>query len=108
MNINKTNIQAIHNVLITDLQRRMFKDYNQRKNEFGVNDEDYDRAQSAVYRDVCNCNSIQDINDLLLNYSDLFDKADDISHLFSLDGTLNYVLDLFIDKLRYFEENNGE
>ena len=105
MNINKTNIQAIHNVLITDLQRRMFKDYNQRKNEFGVNDEDYDRAQSAVYRDVCNCNSIQDINDLLLNYSDLFDKADDISHLFSLDGTLNYVLSLLIEHAKVAYES---
>ena len=105
MNINKTNIQAIHNVLITDLQRRMFKDYNQRKNHFGVNDEDYDRAQSAVYRDVEKCNSIQDINDLLLNYSDLFDKADDISHLFSLDGTLNYVLGLLVEHCNIMSES---
>jgi len=97
MKINKTNIQAVHNVLITDLQRRMFKDYNARKNEFGVNDEDYDNAQSAVYRDVYNCNSIQNINDLLLNYSDLFDKADDISHMFTLDGTLNYILSLLLE-----------
>jgi len=97
MKINKTNIQAVHNVLITDLQRRMFKDYNARKNEFGVNDEDYDNAQSAVYRDVYNCNSIQNINDLLLNYSDLFDKANDISHMFTLDGTLNYILSLLLE-----------
>ena len=105
MDINKTNIQAIHNVLITDLQRRMFKDYNARKNEFGINDEDYDRAQSAVYRDVYNCSSIKDINDLLLNYSDLFDKADDISHLFSLDGTLNYVLSLLIEHCNIMSES---
>ena len=105
MDINKTNIQAIHNVLITDLQRRMFKDYNARKNEFGINDEDYDRAQSAVYRDVYNCNSIQDINDLLLNYSDLFDKADDISHMFTLDGTLNYVLSLLIEHCNIMSES---
>ena len=104
MKINHTNKQAIHNVLITDLQRRMFKDYNQRKNHFGVNDEDYDRAQSAVYRDVYNCSSIKDINDLLLNYSDLFDKADDISHLFSLDGTLNYVLGLLIEHCNIMSE----
>ena len=105
MKINKTNIQAVHNVLITDLQRRMFKDYNARKNEFGINDEDYDRAQSAVYRDVYNCSSIKDINDLLLNYSDLFDKADDISHLFSLDGTLNYVLSLLIEHCNIMSES---
>ena len=105
MKINKTNIQAVHNVLITDLQRRMFRDYNARKDYFGVNDEDYDRAQSAVYRDVCNCNSIRDINNLLLNYSDLFDKADDISHLFSLDGTLNYVLSLLIEHCNIMSES---
>ena len=105
MNINSEHKQRIHDVLITDLQRRMFKDYNQRKNKFGVNDEDYDRAQSAVYRDVCNCNSIRDINNLLLNYSDLFDKADDISHLFSLDGTLNYVLSLLIEHCNIMSES---
>ena len=36
MNINKTNIQAIHNVLYTDLQRRMFRQYNARTNEFNL------------------------------------------------------------------------
>ena len=42
MDINKTNKQAIHNVLITDLQRRIFKQYNARKDEFNITDEDYD------------------------------------------------------------------
>ena len=104
MKINKTNIQAIHNVLITDLQRRMFKDYNQRKNEFGVNDEDYDRAQSAVYRDVCNCNSIRDINNLLLEYIDLFDGEKIYNHIFTLDGTMNYVLFLLIEHCNIMSE----
>ena len=93
MKINSENKQRIHDVLITDLQRRIFKHYNARKDYFGVNDEDYDRAQSAVYRDVEKCNSIQDINNLLLNYSDLFDVYDSIN-VFTLDGTMNYIFKL--------------
>ena len=107
MNINKTNIQAIHNVLYTDLQRRMFRQYNARTDEFNITDEDYDNAMSQLYRDVYNCNTLNDINDLVLNSTDLFDGYDDII-VFTLDGTLNYVLSLFIDKLKYFAENNGE
>ena len=106
MNINKTNIQAIHNVLYTDLQRRMFRQYNARTDEFNITDEDYDNAMSALRRDVYNCNSINDINELVLNSTDLFDGYDDII-VFTLDGTLNYVLGLFVDKLNYLKENNG-
>ena len=40
MNINKTNIQAIHNVLYTDLQRRMFRQYNARTDDFNISDEE--------------------------------------------------------------------
>ena len=44
MTINKTNMQAIHDALLTDLQRRLFADYNKRTDEFQLRDEDYDRA----------------------------------------------------------------
>ena len=107
MNINKTNIQAVHNALYTDLQRRMFRQYNARTDEFNISDDDYDNAMSQLYRDVYNCNTLNDINELLVNSTDLFDAYDDII-VFTLDGTLNYVLSLFIDKLKYFAENNGE
>ena len=107
MNINKTNKQAIHNVVYTDLQRLMFRQYNARTNEFNITDEDYDNAMSQLYRDVYNCNTLNDINDLVLNSTDLFDAYDDII-VFTLDGTLNYVLGLFIDKLAYMYENCGE
>ena len=106
MNINHTNIQAIHNVLYTDLQRRMFRQYNARTDEFNITDEDYDNAMSQLYRDVYACNSINDINQLLVNSTDLFMGYDDIIK-FTLDGTLNYVLGLLVDKLNYMKENNG-
>ena len=106
MNINKTNIQAVHDALYTDLQRRMFRQYNARTDEFNITDEDYDNAMSQLYRDVYACNSINDINELLVNSTDLFDRYEDII-VFTLDGTLNYVLGLFVDKLNYLKENNG-
>ena len=34
MKINSDNKQRIHDVLISDLQRRIFKQYNARTNEF--------------------------------------------------------------------------
>ena len=107
MAIDKTNIQAVHNVLYTDLQRRMFRQYNARTDEFNITDEDYDNAMSQLYRDVYNCNTLNDINELVLNSTDLFDAYDDIV-VFTLDGTLNYVLGLFVSKLNYLKENNGE
>ena len=104
MNINKTNIQAVHNVLYTDLQRRMFRQYNARTNEFNITDEDYDNAMSALRRDVYNCNTLNDINDLVLNSTDLFDGYDDII-VFTLDGTLNYVLSLLIEHAKVAYES---
>ena len=103
MEINKTNIQAIHNVLYTDLQRRMFRQYNARTNEFNITDEDYDNAMSQLYRDVYDCNTLNDINALVLNSTDLFDAYDDIV-VFTLDGTLNYVLSLLIEHCKLMAE----
>ena len=106
MNINHTNKQAIHDALITDLQRRLFRQYNARKDEFNITDEDYDVQQTLLVDRVLQCNSINDINELVLEYTDLFDGYDDIIK-FTLDGTLNYVLGLLVDKLNYMKENNG-
>jgi len=106
MAINKTNKQAIHDALITDMQRRLFKQYNQRTNEFIVTDEDYDRAQSALVDSVLQCNNMRDVNELLTEYCDLFTAYDELT-VPTIDGTMNYVLSLFVDKLNYLKENNG-
>jgi len=104
MEINKTNKQAIHNVLYTDLQRLLFRNYNQRKEEFNMNDDDYDNAMSQLHRDVYNCNSIKDINDLLLSYIDLFKGEKIYNHVFTLDGTMNYVFSLLIEHCKLMSE----
>ena len=99
MNIDKTNKQAIHNVLITDLQRRIFKQYNQRKDKFNLTDEDYDVIQTLLVDKVLHCNSIRDINNLLLEYIDLFDGEKIYNHVFTLDGTMNYVFSLLVERI---------
>ena len=109
MNINHTNKQAIHDALINDMQHRLYKQYNEYKNDGNtiLTDEDYDNALSKLVNEILHCDSINDINELLVNSTDLFDGYDDIIK-FTLDGTLNYVLSLFVDKLNYIKENTGE
>ena len=104
MKINAINKQAIHNVVYTDLQRLMFSQYNARTNEFNTTDEDYDNAMSALYRDVYACNSINDINNLLLSYIDLFEGEKIYNYVFTLDGTMNYVLFLLIEHCNIMSE----
>ena len=105
MNINKTNIQAVHDAVYMDLERRMFRKYNARTDEFNATDEDYDNAMSALYRDVYACNSIKAINDLLLSYIDLFKGEKIYNHVFTLDGTMNYVFSLLIEHAKIAYES---
>ena len=102
MKINESNKQRIHDVLITDLQRRTFKQYNERKDEFNITDEDYDVQQTLLYSNVTQCNTVQDINELLYTqYKDLFENDSQLgngwhayNNVFTLDGTLNYIFKL--------------
>ena len=89
MNLNNENKQVIHEVLLTDLQRRIFKQYNERTSEFLRTDEDYDVTQELLVNKVLHTNSIADINDLLIEYRDLLPDE-----YLTLDGTLNYVIAL--------------
>ena len=98
MKINESNKQRIHDVLITDLQRLMFKMYNTRKDTFSeATDEDYDNQNTILYSDVAKCNTVQDINNLLIEYKDLFENDNSqlaLNNVFTLDGTLNYIFKL--------------
>ena len=93
MKINIENKQRIHDVLITDMQRRIFKHYNARKDEFNITDEDYDNQNTVLYSDVSKCNTLNDVNELVCSYQDLFDEYDDCN-VFTLDGTMNYIFKL--------------
>ena len=100
MKINESNKQRIHDVLLTDLQRRLFKQYNTRTEFFLQNkrtDEDYDVQQTLLVDSVLHCETLNDVNDLLLNNTDLFDDDDydnDSINVFTLEGTMNYIFKL--------------
>ena len=101
MKINNTNKQAIHDVLITDLQKRLFKKHNEIKvrNPFTiVTDEDYDTQQTLLVDRVLNVDTLANVNDVLIEYGDLFMDYDSIN-VFTLDGTLNYVLSLLVERI---------
>ena len=93
MKINESNKQRIHDVLISDLQRRIFKQYNERTNEFIQTDEDYDTTQSLLVNRVLHLETLNDVNDVVCNNQDLFDDYDSIN-VFTLEGTMNYIFKL--------------
>lgn len=93
MKILSENKQRIHELLITDIQRRLFKQYNARKEEWNISDEDYDVQQTLLYDRVYKCNTLNDVNELVLDYTDVFDDYDSIN-VFTLEGTMNYIFKL--------------
>ena len=90
MKINNEHKQRIHDVLISDLQRRIFKQYNERTSEFLRTDEDYDVTQELLVNKVLHCDSLNDVNDMLVTYEDLFPNE----QVFTLEGTMNYIFKL--------------
>ena len=93
MKINSENKQRIHDVLISDLQRRLFKQYNERTSEFIVTDEDYNTQQTLLVDRVLNVDTLSNVNDVLIEYGDLFMDYDSIN-VFTLEGTMNYLFKL--------------
>ena len=93
MKINSENKQRIHDVLITDMQRRIFKHYNARKDEFNLTDEDYDVQQTLLVDSVLHCETLNDVNELVISNEDLFDEYKDIG-VCTLEGTMNYIFKL--------------
>ena len=93
MKINSENKQAIHDALITDLQKRLYKQYNERTNKFIVTDEDYDEQQTLLVDRVLNVDTLANVNDVLIEYGDLFMDYDSIN-VFTLEGTMNYLFKL--------------
>ena len=90
MNINSEHKQRIHDVLITDLQRRIFKQYNERTSEFLRTDEDYDITQELLINRILHIDTLADVNDVLIEYGDLFPNE----QVFTLEGTMNYIFKL--------------
>ena len=97
MTINSENKLTVHEVIMADMQQRLYKQHNEIKvrNSFTiVNYEDFENELSVLVDKILHCDSLNDINDLLLNYDDLF-----VEEYLTLDGTLNYVLQLLCSKI---------
>ena len=93
MNINSENKQRIHDVLISDLQRRLFKQYNESIQFHEQNkrtDEDYNVQQTLLVDRVLNVDTLANINDIVIEYGDLFPNE----QVFTLEGTMNYLFKL--------------
>jgi len=88
MRINESNKQRIHDVLISDLQRRLFKQYNERIDK--RTDEDYDTTQSLLVNEVLHCDNLNDVNNVVCSYADLFPNE----QVFTLEDTMNYLFKL--------------
>ena len=93
MKIDTTNINRVHDVLITDIQRLLFKQYNEMKVRFNVTDEDYDTQNTPLYDEVYKCKTLNDVNELVISYQDLFDAYEDVG-VCTLEGTMNYIFKL--------------
>ena len=95
MNLNSENKQAIHDVLIVDMQKRLYEDG---KGIMFTNDNEYTMILESLTEDVLHTDSISDINDLLCGYEKLFPEE-----YLTLDGTLNYVIALLVSKVYTLE-----
>ena len=69
MNLNSENKQVIHEVLISDMQKRLYEDG---KGIMYTNDNEYTVILESLVEDVLHTESISGINDLLCGYEKLF------------------------------------
>ena len=97
MNLNSENKQAIHERVISDMQKRLYEDG---KGIIFTNDNEYATYLESIVEAILHTNSIADINDVLIEYGELFPEE-----YLTLDGTLNYILCLFIGEI-YLLDNN--
>ena len=96
MNLNSENKQAIHDVLKTDMQKRLYEDG---KGIMFTNDNEYAMMLETLVETILHTNSIADINDVLIEYGELFPEE-----YLTLDGTLNYVIALFVGEIYALEK----
>ena len=97
MNLNSENKQAVHDVLIADMQQRLHEDG---KGIIFEKDNEYAKQLETLVDSILHTNSITDINDMLLEYSEIVP-----SEYLTLDGTLNYVLQLLCSKIIAYEND---
>ena len=96
MNLNSENKQAVHEVVIADMQQRL---YENGKGIIFTNDNEYATYLESIVEAILHTNSIADVNDVLIEYGELFPNE-----YLTLDGTLNYVISLLVSKVYSLEQ----
>ena len=91
MNLNSENKQAIHDVLITDMQKRLYEDG---KGIMFTNDNEYTMMLETLVETILHTSSIADVNDVLIEYGEFFPNE-----YLTLDGTLNYIIALLVSEV---------
>ena len=97
MNLNSENKQAIHEVLIMDMQQRLYEDG---KGIIFEKDNEYAKQLETLVDSILHTSSIADVNDVLIEYGELFPNE-----YLTIDGTLNYVLQLLCSKIIAYEND---
>ena len=97
MNLNNENKLAVHEVVIADMQQRLYEDG---KGIIFTNDNEYTTYLESIVEAILHTNSIADVNDVLIEYGELFPNE-----YLTLDGTLNYVLQLLCSKIIAYEND---
>ena len=96
MNLNSENKQAVHDVLIADMQQRLYEDG---KGIIFEKDNEYAKQLETLVDSILHTSSIADVNDVLIEYGELFPEE-----YLTLDGTLNYVISLLVSKVYSLEQ----
>jgi len=97
MKINKENITHIHDVLITDLQLRL---HESGKGTVYTNDTELEYQLESLVSTILHTTTISDVNDVVIEYGELFqDNSIYYADVFTLDGTMNYVLSLLVKRI---------
>ena len=89
MNLNSENKQAVHEVMIADMQKRLYE-----------SPPNYGMTLEMLVDSILHTNSIADVNDVLIEYGEIVP-----SEYLTLEGTLNYVLQLLCNKIHAHEND---
>ena len=103
MKINKANITHIHELLITDMQMRLHKNG---KGTVYMNDTELEYQLESLVSTILHTNTISDINDVVIEYGELFEESYDSEDIFTLEGTMNYVLNLALEYYTKFKHKS--
>ena len=103
MKINKANITHIHELLIENLKLRLHKSG---KGTVYMNDTELEYQLESLVSTILHTNTISDINDVVIEYGELFEESYDSEDIFTLEGTMNYVLNLALEYYSRFKHKD--